>query len=119
MSRAFVKEQDHAEPLLRPEPELPAGVRNHVTPAGAARFRARREALLAERAQLGEGGLPAARRREIDGEVRRLVSWLSPVARALHGAQVGDLVTVKTPSGDEEWEILAIVPLLEDERLTG
>ncbi|WP_419798620.1 MAG: transcription elongation factor GreB [Terasakiella sp.] len=37
-----------------------------------------------------------------------LISWISPVARALMKARVGDLVTVKTPKGDEELEILEI-----------
>ena len=33
------------------------------------------------------------------------VSWVSPLARALIGAQVGDLVTWKRPVGDVELEI--------------
>ncbi len=37
-----------------------------------------------------------------------LVSWVSPVARALLKARVGDTVKVHTPSGDEEIEVLAI-----------
>jgi transcription elongation factor GreB len=37
-----------------------------------------------------------------------LISWISPVARALNKARVGDLVTVKTPKGEEELEILEI-----------
>ena len=37
-----------------------------------------------------------------------LISWISPVARALMKARVGDLVTVKTPKGDDELEILEI-----------
>jgi transcription elongation factor GreB len=36
------------------------------------------------------------------------ISWISPVARALLKAQVGDLVTVRTPAGPEELEVLAI-----------
>jgi transcription elongation factor GreB len=44
---------------------------------------------------------------EADLEAGR-ISWISPVARALLKAQVGDLVTVRTPAGPEELEVLAI-----------
>jgi transcription elongation factor GreB len=44
---------------------------------------------------------------EANLEAGRL-SWISPVARALLKAQVGDLVTVRTPAGPEELEVLAI-----------
>jgi len=37
------------------------------------------------------------------------ISWTSPVARALMQKRVGDTVTVRTPAGREELEILAIV----------
>ena len=33
---------------------------------------------------------------------------LSPIARALRGAAVGDLRTVRLPAGEKEWEVLAI-----------
>jgi transcription elongation factor GreB len=36
------------------------------------------------------------------------VSWVSPLARALEGAAVGDIVTWKRPAGDIELEVLAI-----------
>ncbi len=38
------------------------------------------------------------------------ISFLAPLARALLGAAVGDTVTARTPSGEEEWEITAIGP---------
>ena len=41
---------------------------------------------------------------EIDLD-RGWVSWLSPIARALQGAQVGERVRFKFPSGEEELEI--------------
>jgi transcription elongation factor GreB len=44
---------------------------------------------------------------EIDTE-RGRISWISPVARALLKAQVGDCVTVRTPSGSEILEILNV-----------
>ena len=37
-----------------------------------------------------------------------LVGWSSPIARALRGASVGDLRTVRLPAGEKEWEVLAI-----------
>ena len=37
------------------------------------------------------------------------ISWTSPVARALMQRRVGDTVTVRTPSGPEQLEILTIV----------
>jgi transcription elongation factor GreB len=39
---------------------------------------------------------------------RGRISWLSPVARALLKAEVGDEVTVQTPGGRETLEVLAI-----------
>jgi transcription elongation factor GreB len=44
---------------------------------------------------------------EVD-PARRRVSWVSPVARALIKARAGDTVTVATPSGPEELEVLEI-----------
>jgi len=38
-----------------------------------------------------------------------LIGWSSPLARALRGAAVGDLRTVRLPSGEKEWEVIAIV----------
>lgn len=36
------------------------------------------------------------------------VSWLSPIAKALLNAQVGQRVRLKLPGGDEELEIMAV-----------
>ena len=44
---------------------------------------------------------------EID-TARGYVSWVSPIARALIKAREGDTVTLKTPGGTEELEILAV-----------
>src|SRR5262245_47366041 len=44
---------------------------------------------------------------EVDPEHGR-ISWISPVARALLKARVGDLVPLKTPRGTEEIEVVAI-----------
>jgi transcription elongation factor GreA len=35
-----------------------------------------------------------------------MISVLSPLARALIGKKVGDTVTVQSPKGDKEFEIL-------------
>ncbi len=44
---------------------------------------------------------------EADAE-RGMASWVSPLARALRGAQVGDSVTWKRPGGDLEIELVSI-----------
>ena len=36
------------------------------------------------------------------------VGWSSPIAKALKGAAIGDLRTVRLPSGVKEWEVIAI-----------
>lgn len=36
------------------------------------------------------------------------ISWVSPLARALLGKQIGDMVKVSTPAGEEEYEVIAI-----------
>jgi transcription elongation factor GreB len=44
---------------------------------------------------------------EQDAAVGR-IGWSAPLSRALRGATVGDLKTVRLPAGEKEWEILAI-----------
>jgi len=36
------------------------------------------------------------------------IGWSAPIARALRGAAVGDLRTVRLPAGEKEWEVLTI-----------
>jgi transcription elongation factor GreB len=36
------------------------------------------------------------------------VSWVSPIARALLKAREGDVVTLRTPAGDETLEVLEV-----------
>jgi len=36
------------------------------------------------------------------------IGWGAPIARALRGAAIGDLRTVRLPAGEKEWEVLAI-----------
>ncbi len=44
---------------------------------------------------------------EVD-PARGRVSWISPIAKALLKARAGDTVTLRSPSGSEELEILAV-----------
>jgi transcription elongation factor GreB len=158
MSKAFTRETDDEHDDDAPRPlgaELPPGVRNYMTPAGAARLRGeldrlahaprpetpaalqaleRRLAFLRGRLEALEiidpTGQPPGRVlfgaivtvRAEDGETRRYrlvgvdeadpprgdVSWRSPIAAALLGAEVGDVVTLRSPRGDEELEIVAV-----------
>mgnify|MGYP001327093485 CR=1 FL=1 len=39
---------------------------------------------------------------------RGRISWISPVARALNKARAGDLVTLKTPQGIEQLEVVEV-----------
>jgi len=36
------------------------------------------------------------------------ISWISPVARALLKAREGDIVTVRTPGGEERMQVLEV-----------
>ena len=36
------------------------------------------------------------------------IGWSAPIARALRGAAVGEVRTVRLPAGEKEWEVLAI-----------
>jgi transcription elongation factor GreB len=36
------------------------------------------------------------------------ISWVSPLARAILGKQIGDVVKVVTPAGEEEYEIIDV-----------
>jgi transcription elongation factor GreB len=44
---------------------------------------------------------------EVD-PTRGRVSWVSPIAKALLKARAGETVTLRTPSGDEELEVLEV-----------
>jgi transcription elongation factor GreB len=36
------------------------------------------------------------------------ISWVSPLARALLGKQVGDVVKVVAPAGEDQYEIIDV-----------
>jgi len=44
---------------------------------------------------------------EVD-PARGRVSWVSPIARALLRGREGDVVTLRTPAGPEDLEILSV-----------
>ena len=54
---------------------------------------------------------------------RNYVSWISPIARALIKAREGDTVSLRTPGGDEELEILEVryeqIPMAPFEPVTN
>ena len=37
-----------------------------------------------------------------------LIGWSAPIARALRGAELGDVRKVRLPGGEREWEVVAI-----------
>jgi transcription elongation factor GreB len=57
---------------------------------------------------------------EID-TARGYISWISPMARALLKAREGDTVTVRTPAGNEELDVVDVryVPLATDDATHG
>ena len=50
---------------------------------------------------------------EIDADSSR-ISWISPVARALHKTRIGDVVEIRTPAGRENLEVIAIAYRLDE-----
>jgi transcription elongation factor GreB len=103
MSRAFVKEQEDTEPLRRPEPELPAGVPNRITPAGERRFREQLEAVRAARLAVPDDD---ARRRQLDEDAawlqRRLATFVvTPAPEDLGRVAFGATVTIAREDGVE------------------
>lgn len=179
MNKAFVKESEGDDeddgPVL---PQIPAGSKNYITPAGYQRIRAELLHLIDEerpevvqvvhwaasngdRSENGDYLYGKKRLREIDRRIRFLtrrldiaevvdpsahhgsdqvffgatvtyankageehtitivgideadplngkISWISPVARAITRAREGDIVTLKTPAGLDELEIIEV-----------
>ena len=187
MSKAFTRESDadDEDEVDSGAPELPAGTRNYMTPAGYRRLREELMTLLdverpkmvetvswaaknGDRSENGDYLYGKKRLREIDRRIRFLVkrldaaevvdpearardgadqvyfgatveyatkggdrrtisivgidetdtargyvSWISPVARALTRSREGDVVSLRTPAGADELEVLEVryVPL--------
>src|SRR5258705_2229640 len=180
MNKAFVKEssEENVDDLDVAPPDIPAGTKNYITPAG---YRRMRDELLhlidderpevvklvswaasnGDRSENGDYIYGKRRLREIDRRIRFLtkrldlaevvdssrqenvdqvffgatvayatqdgethtvtivgvdevdldrgyVSWISPVARALLKARVGDQVTLYTPAGPEPIDVLDV-----------
>jgi transcription elongation factor GreB len=113
MSKAFTRESDDLpeQPLaLRPSPSVPPGVKNYVTPDGAARLRAELEQLV-EKDRPAATALPdadEARRnlQRIDQRIRRLQQSLAsaeivqPPSGPTDQVRFGATVTVREHSGD-------------------
>jgi transcription elongation factor GreB len=175
MNKAFVKESgddDADDDLEITQPEVPAGARNYITPAGHKRLRDELLHLIDEerpevvklvswaasngdRSENGDYIYGKRRLREIDRRIRFLtkrldlakqenldqvffgatvdyatadgethtvtivgvdevdlehghVSWISPIARALLKARIGDTVTLHTPAGAEQIDVLDV-----------
>jgi len=164
MSKAFTKESDEGpgnEVHLEPKDPLPAGVKNYVTPEGAAALRDELSRL--EREPRPSAGGDKAAKKALEALERRTqflrdrvanmtvvdpgsqekdsvhfgatvtvadeegneksyrivgvdesdpakgkISWISPIAKALISARVGDVVTLELPDGNAELEILQI-----------
>jgi len=171
MSRAFVKEEEGAEPLMRTwGGALPSGTPNLATPWSVLRLEEDLAALRLERQGLRDAtsGVAVARVASLDAEIRALeqylptlqivvpptapdraafatrvriegpggertvdvvgideaspsngrVSFVAPLGRALLGAAPGDTVTVRTPHGEEEWEVLSVAPARQSSPLS-
>jgi transcription elongation factor GreB len=179
MNKAFVKEsEDDDEDLAGALPQIPAGAKNYITPAGYPRIRDELLHLIdverpevvkvvhwaasnGDRSENGDYIYGKRRLREIDRRIRFLtkrmdaaevvdptvhhgsdqvyfgatvtycnaageehtvtivgideldplhgkISWVSPVARALTKAHVGDTVALQTPAGLDELEVLEV-----------
>ncbi|QSN61953.1 MULTISPECIES: transcription elongation factor GreB [unclassified Caballeronia] len=179
MNKAFVKESDESDDDLElAQPDVPAGAKNYITPAGHQRLRDELLQLLdnerpevvklvswaasnGDRSENGDYIYGKRRLREIDRRIRFLtkrldlaevvdarkqenvdqvffgatvdyagddgivhtvtivgvdevdldrghVSWISPVARALLKARIGDTVPLHTPAGVQQIDILDV-----------
>jgi transcription elongation factor GreB len=178
MNKAFVKESDDDEEPGNVEPQIPAGARNYITPAGYQRIKDELLQLIdverpevvrivhwaasnGDRSENGDYIYGKRRLREIDRRIRFLtkrldiaeivdpsvhqgsdqiffgatvtyenqagqkntvtivgideidpldgkISWISPVARALTKAHEGETVTLQTPAGLEQLDILEV-----------
>ncbi len=128
MNKAFTKEADFdplAELIIRPLPVLPPGVKNYITPAGAAAMtdelreleRERRPTIVAELTRRAEGGLTEekehgmlrARLYQIEEQMRFLKGRIStfevvePRSSAGGNVRFGDRVVAVDPEGHQHF----------------
>jgi transcription elongation factor GreB len=116
VSRAFVKESDRDEVIAAPGPELPPGVPNRITPAGARRFRDELAALQAERAALR--GAEGAEERARMAVVAARLAWLerrvptfeeTPTPASPSKVVFGSVVVLSDADGVEKaWQIVGV-----------
>jgi transcription elongation factor GreB len=166
MNKAFVKEssEENDDDLDVAQPEIPAGTKNYITPAGYRRMRdellhlidverpevVRLVSWAASNGDRSENGdyiygtkrldlaeiVDSSKQENVDqvffgatveyatedGEVHTVtivgvdevdldigcVSWISPIARALLKAKIGDTVTLYTPAGPQPIDIVDV-----------
>lgn len=161
MSRAFVKDDIEAPPLVRPRAPLPDGVPNYVTRRGFVLLNAELEALLKKLAERERAGAATAEIVALRGRIAELearlvsaipvgategprdvvrfgarvrvlgagddlarsyrivgvdeanpaeglIAFVAPLSRALLGKRLGEVVTWRSPRGEEELEIVDI-----------
>jgi transcription elongation factor GreB len=116
VSRAFVKESDRDEVIAAPGPELPPGVPNRITPAGARRLRDELAALQAERAALRDA--EGAERRARKAAVEARLAWLerrvptfeeTPTPASPSKVVFGATVVLADADGVEKaWQIVGV-----------
>ena len=115
MSKAFTQESDGGEEFFMPPP-LPPGVKNYITPGGAARLATEIKKLQEEKSLLSASDVAArARREKIDAQLSYLVPRfdavhvidpsLQPKDRVLFGARF----TLRDGAGAQEvWRIVGL-----------
>jgi len=115
MSKAFTSESDDGEDVFMPPP-LPLGIKNYMTPEGAARLTAEIKKLQNEKDLLNaQEPLARSRREKIDARLSYLVQRFDavhvldprrqPRDRVLFGARV----TVRDAAGHQDvWRIVGI-----------
>ena len=114
MSKAFTRESDDLpeQPIaLRPPPSLPPGVKNYLTPDGAARLRAELEQLVErerpEAAALSDADEARRNLQRIDQRIHHLQQSLTsaeivqPPSGSVDQVRFGATVTVRERSGDK------------------
>jgi transcription elongation factor GreB len=122
VSRAFVKEDAAAAPLVRPRAPLPQGVPNYVTPRGLKLLHSERNALVAELAAQAQteavGDVVALRARlaELEARIASAVP-VDPAEGAPDVVRFGVRVEVRASDGTER--AYRIVGVDEADAATG
>jgi len=114
MSKAFTSESDDGLDPVEQAP-LPAGFKNYMTPATAAKMAAEVQALLVERARMGDELTAKARREIIDRRLRYLqprldqAEVIDPEKQPLDHILFGAEVTLRDAHGNpQRWRIVGL-----------